>query len=101
MPPGYGELLPIPVTGDNTGGQRLFGGGQELFLDEGDVEEDYKNPQQGGVGAAGVWIIFFSHGTVSVAIRLGDLGGHPPYGKVPGGVPVTGGDTDDVEATAA
>ena len=57
----------------------------ETFLDEGGVEEDHKNPHQGGVGAAGVWIILLNHGTVSVDIRLGDLGGHPPYGKVPEG----------------
>ena len=58
VPPGYGELLPIPGTGDHVGGQRLVGGGQEIFLVEGGVEEYYKNPQQGVGGAAGVWIFF-------------------------------------------
>ena len=60
MPPRDGKLLPIPGTGDIAGGQILVGGGQELLLGEGCVEEYYKNPHQGGGGSADVWIIFYS-----------------------------------------
>ena len=55
-PPGYGDLLPIPGTGDLRGGQQLAGGSQELVLGEGGVEEDDENPHQGGGGDTGVWI---------------------------------------------
>ena len=48
------------------------------------MEEDDNNPQQGGVGVVGVGIIYKIRGTVAVAIRLGELGVKPPYGKYPG-----------------
>ena len=57
-PPGDGDLIPIPGTGDLGGKQRLAGGGQELVPGEVDVEEYDKNPQQGGGGVAGVRILF-------------------------------------------
>ena len=56
-PPGDFDLLLIPWTGDLGSGRRLVGGGQELVMGEGDVEEDEKNLQQGGGGVAGVWIL--------------------------------------------
>ena len=56
MPPGYGDLLLIPGTGDLGGGRQLSGGGQELVRDEVGVEEDDNNPQQGGGRASGVWV---------------------------------------------
>ena len=55
------------------------------------MEEGEYNPQQGGGGAAGVRIFLSSRGGVGVALWIGDLGGHPPHGKGPGGVPVPGG----------
>ena len=55
-PPGDGDLLLIPGTGDLGVRRRLAGGGQELILGKGGVEEEYENPQQGGGGAAGVRI---------------------------------------------
>ena len=57
--------------------------------------EDYKNPQQGGGGAAFVRIIFKDRGAGGSALRIGDLGGQPPHRQVPGGVSVTGGETVD------
>ena len=65
------------------------------------MEEYDKNPQQGGGGAAGVWVLFLSRGTGGVALHIGDLGGHPLHGKVSGGVSVPGGETADREALAA
>ena len=52
-PPGYGDLLQIPGTGDIGGRQRLTGGGKELFPRKGGLEEDDVNHQQGWGGAAG------------------------------------------------
>ena len=55
-PPGDGEILPILGTGDLVGGPLLAGSGQDLVLGDVGVEEDEKNPQRGGGGAAGVRI---------------------------------------------
>ena len=71
--------------GDIAGGQILVGGGQELFLGEGCVEEDYKNPHQGGGGSADVWIIFYSVVQGLLLFGLETWAVNPPYGKVPGG----------------
>ena len=65
------------------------------------MEEDDKNHQQGGGGAAGVWILFLSHGAGGVTLWLGDQGGLPPHGKIPGGFPGPGGKTAHRAATAA
>ena len=54
--PGYGELLLIPREGDLGGIQKLWSGGQEIFKFKGCVEQDDKNPQQGGSGDTGVRI---------------------------------------------
>ena len=83
--PGDGEILPIPGTGDLASGRSLVGDGQELVLGEGGVEDEYNNPQQGGGGATVVCLLFLICVTGGVAIRLGYLGGHPLYGKVPMG----------------
>ena len=64
------------------------------------MEEDDKNFQQGGGGAAGVWIIFKSRGADGVALRLGDLGGHTPYRKGPRDFTGAGGEMTDGAATA-
>ena len=84
-PPGDGEILRIPGTGDLGRRKRLSGGGKELVLGKGDVEEYDMNPQQGGGGAAGVRIIFKSRGAGGADLWIRDLGGHPPHGKEPGG----------------
>ena len=65
------------------------------------VEEDDKNPQQGGGGAAGVHIFLQSCGAGSVALRLVELGAYPPHGKGLGGVPGPGDATADGRAPAA
>ena len=57
-PPGYGELLPIPGTGNLGFIQQLSSGGKELVPGEGCVEEDDKNLQHGGDGTAGVRLHF-------------------------------------------
>ena len=101
VPPGDGELLPIPGTGDIAGGQILVGGGQELFLGKGGVEEDYKNPHQGGVGATGVWVIFKSVVQGVFLFGLETWAVTPCMERSLGGVPGPGGDTDYVAATVA
>ena len=53
-PPGDSELLLIPGASDLGGRQQLAGGGQKCFIDKGGVEEDDKNPHQGGGGSVGV-----------------------------------------------
>ena len=57
-PPGDGNLLMIPGKGDIGGGRRLAGSGQELVPVKRCVEEDSKNPQQGGVRAEGFLLLF-------------------------------------------
>ena len=57
-PPGDGELLQIPGTGDIGGRQQLAGGGKELVPGKGFLAEDDANPHQGGGGAAVVRLIF-------------------------------------------
>ena len=59
------------------------------------MEEDDKNPQQGGGDTASVRIIFQSRGAGGAAIWITDLGGQPPHGKGPGGVSEPGGETSD------
>ena len=58
VPPGDGDLLQIPGTGNLGGRRRLAGGGEELVPGKGGLEEDDMHPQEGGGGAAGVWLIF-------------------------------------------
>ena len=65
------------------------------------MEEDDINTQQGGGGAAGVHILFKSRGAGGDDLRIGDLGGHPPHGKCPGGVSGPYGKTADEVAPAA
>ena len=84
-PPGDGDLLQIPGTGDLGGRRRMDGGGKELVPGKGVMEEDDANPQQGGSGATGVRNIFRSRGAGGDALWFGDLGGHPPHWKGPGG----------------
>ena len=57
-PPGDGELIQIPGTGDLGGGRQLDGGGKELLPDKGSLEENASNPQQVRGGAAGVRLLF-------------------------------------------
>ena len=65
------------------------------------MEEDDKNPQQGGGGAAGVRIFLKSYGAGGAAIWRGDLGGNLLPGQIPGGVPGPGGAEADGEAPVA
>ena len=53
-----GDLLQIPGMGDIGGRRQLTGSGEELVLGKSSLEKDDAHPQQVGVGAAGVWIIF-------------------------------------------
>ena len=92
-PPGNGDLLQIPDTGDLSGRQQLVGGGEKLVPDKGGVEEDGVRPQQGGGVPTGIRIIFYGHGTGGAAIQIGDLGGHPPHGQGLGGVSSPVGET--------
>ena len=85
----------IPGTGDLGGVHLLAGGVQELVPGEGGMEEDDQNPQQEGGGAAGVWLLLLSRGAGGVYCWLRYLGGHPPHGKGPGGIPGPGGETAD------
>ena len=94
-PPGDVDLLLISGMGDIGGGRLLAGGGQELVPGEVSVEEDYQNTQKVGVRAGGIQILLLSHGTVSVALWLRDLGGHSPHGKVTRGVLGPGCEADD------
>ena len=57
-PPGDGDLLQIPETGDLIGRLKLADGGKELVPGKVGMEEDDANPQQGGGSAAGVWLLF-------------------------------------------
>ena len=47
------------------------------------MEEDGKNPHQGGGGAAGVQVFLKIHDIGGVALCIGDLGGQPLNGKIP------------------
>ena len=57
-PPGDGYLLQISRAGDLGGGQKLAGGGEERVPGKEVLEKDVAHPQQGGIGAAGVRILF-------------------------------------------
>ena len=61
--------------------------GPEFDKGEGSVEEDDKDPQQGGGGAVCVRFVL-GHYSVGTAFRHGDMGSYPPYGPGHGGVPV-------------
>ena len=62
-------------------------GGTEFCIGKRGVEEDDKDPHLGGGGAAGVNIYLKSCGSVGTALRRGNMGGQPPHGKDPRGVP--------------
>ena len=57
---------------------------------KGGVEEDDKNPQQGGGRDAGVRIFLQSCHSVGAALWRGDMGSYPPNGLVPGWFPGLG-----------
>ena len=99
MPPGDGELLPIPGTGDIAGGQLLVGGGQELFLGKGGVEEYYKNPHQGGedLRMSGFFFKYVVQGVLLFGLETWAV--TPSLGMSLWGIPGSGGKTDDVAAT--
>ena len=65
------------------------------------MKEDGNNTQQGGGGATGVQIFLKICGAGGVALRLGDLGGHPLHGHSPGVVPGSDGAAADGSAPAA
>ena len=60
----------------------------------------YAHPQQGGSGAAGLWIILKGRCPGGNALQSGDLGGNPLHGKIPGGVSYPGGESADGNAPA-
>ena len=57
-PPGDGNLIQIPGTGDIGGIRRLAGGGEELVPGKVGVEEDDAHFHKGGSYSAGVRLIF-------------------------------------------
>ena len=59
------------------------------------MEENGKNPEQGGGKAAGVRIFLQSHCPYGVALGKGDVGGYPLHGTGPGGFPRAGGAETD------
>ena len=61
------------------------------------VDADYK---QGGEGEAGFRIFFKSVVQLVLLFWIRNLGGHPPHGPVPRGVPGPDGATVDREAPA-
>ena len=69
----------------------MDGGGPESGKGKGGVEEDDKDPQQGGDRAAGVRVFLQSPCSVGAALWNEDMGGYPPYGPVLGGFPGPGG----------
>ena len=52
-PPGEGDLLQIPGTGDLGGRRRLAGDGKEIVPGKGGLEEDDANHRQRGGGRRG------------------------------------------------
>ena len=80
------DILQITGTGDIGVRRQLAGGGEELFLGKGGLEEYGTHPQQGGGGPAGVRLLFKGRGTGGASLRIGDLGGQPLHGQVPEGV---------------
>ena len=65
------------------------------------MEDDDKDPQQGGGGAVGVRIFLKNCVAGGVDIRIRDLGSHSPHGQSPGEFTRPGGAAADREACAA
>ena len=66
----------------------------------GALEENVKDPEQGGGEAAGVRIFLQIRHPVGVDFWCGDVGDYPPHGTGPGGIPISGGAaTDGADAT--
>ena len=67
------------------------------------MKEDDKDPEQGGVKAAGVHIFLQRRRPVGVSLQCGEVGGYPLNGTGPGGVSGPGdadtnGEVPEVEA---
>ena len=78
----------------------MAGSGPESVEGKGGVEEDDKDPQKGGVRAAGVWIFLQICHSVSADIWHGDMGDYLPHGTGTGGFPGPGGAEIDRAAPA-
>ena len=76
-------------------------GGTESGEDEGSVEEDDKDSQKGGGGAAGVHIFLQIYHSVGASLWRRDMGGYPPHGPVTWGFPGPGGAVIDVASPTA
>ena len=101
VPPGDGELLPIPGTSDHTGVKRLFGGGQKLFWKRAvwkritrTLSREGEEPQ-----VSGLFLKTMVQGVLLFGLDTWAF--IPCMGRSLGRVPGPGGDTDDVAATAA
>ena len=79
----------------------MDGGDPESDKGAGSLEEDGKNPEQGGGKATGVRIFLQRRCTVGVAIWCRDVVGYSLYGTGPGGFPLLGGVATDGAAPAA
>ena len=65
----------------------------------GGLEENGKDPEQGGGKAAGVRIFLPKYCPYGLALGNGDVGSNPPYGTVSWGFPRLGG-TETYEAAS-
>ena len=68
----------------------MAGGSPESDKGKGYVEEEDKDPQQGGGEEACVQIFLQSRCSVDIALLCGDVGAYPPHGTGPRGVPGLG-----------
>ena len=101
VPPGDGELLPIPGTGDIAGGRQLVGGGQKPFWTRAVWKRITRTLSREGEETQ-VSGLFFKTMVQGVFIfGLDTWAFIPCMGRSLGGVPGPGGETDDTAATAA
>ena len=84
-------VLQVPGESVIIGGWWLSGGHTESDECAGGLEEDGKDPEQGGGKAAGIRIFLQSCHTVSVAIWCRYVDGYSPHGTGPRGFPGPGG----------
>ena len=100
MPPGDGDLLQIPGTGDIGGRRQLAGGGEGLVPGKCGLEEDGAHLQQGR-GGARVSSFFFKVMVQAVLLFGSETWVVTPHvGKALGGVSGPGGETADGTALA-
>ena len=93
--PRYGPVIQVPGESIIRGGWWLAGGDPESEEGLGILEENEKNPEQGGVEAAGPHILRQIRRPVSVALWYGNVGGYPLHGMGHGEFPRLGGAVTD------